>query len=127
MLTGCATPPLPADAPTSPARPQAREARPAPLSSALRPSATDRAIVARLRNTKSGSNPPAQNPAPASGDMSGMQHGGMQMPAATPQAQPAATSFYYTCVMHPEIHQDQPGQCPKCGMTLVKKEGAPSK
>ncbi|KVT84063.1 copper-transporting ATPase [Burkholderia territorii] len=24
----------------------------------------------------------------------------------------------YTCPMHPEIRQDHPGQCPKCGMTL---------
>ena len=32
---------------------------------------------------------------------------------------------YWTCVMHPEIHEDKPGKCPKCGMTLVKKEGAP--
>ncbi len=27
----------------------------------------------------------------------------------------------YTCPMHPEIVQDKPGSCPKCGMTLVKK------
>lgn len=25
---------------------------------------------------------------------------------------------YYTCPMHPEIHQDHPGSCPKCGMAL---------
>jgi len=38
-----------------------------------------------------------------------------------------APAFYYTCIMHPEIHQDKPGKCPKCGMTLVKKEGVPPK
>jgi P-type Cu+ transporter len=27
----------------------------------------------------------------------------------------------YTCPMHPEIEQDHPGQCPKCGMTLEPK------
>ena len=27
----------------------------------------------------------------------------------------------YTCSMHPEVHGDKPGKCPKCGMTLVKK------
>ena len=28
----------------------------------------------------------------------------------------------YTCTMHPEVISDKPGKCPKCGMTLVKKE-----
>lgn len=28
----------------------------------------------------------------------------------------------YTCSMHPEINQDKPGNCPICGMTLVKKQ-----
>jgi P-type Cu+ transporter len=27
----------------------------------------------------------------------------------------------YTCPMHPEIEQDHPGECPKCGMTLEPK------
>ena len=27
----------------------------------------------------------------------------------------------YTCSMHPEINQDKPGNCPICGMTLIKK------
>src|SRR6186713_27653 len=31
------------------------------------------------------------------------------------------TRIYYTCVMHPEIKQDKPGNCPKCGMALIKK------
>ncbi|MFZ2523516.1 MAG: copper-translocating P-type ATPase [Minisyncoccia bacterium] len=28
----------------------------------------------------------------------------------------------YTCSMHPEVQQDRPGSCPKCGMRLVKVE-----
>src|SRR3989338_1740738 len=28
----------------------------------------------------------------------------------------------YTCSMHPEVQQDRPGTCPKCGMRLVKIE-----
>jgi hypothetical protein len=28
----------------------------------------------------------------------------------------------YACPMHPEVTSDQPGKCPKCGMTLVKKK-----
>ena len=30
-----------------------------------------------------------------------------------------ASETIYTCPMHPEIRQDQPGDCPKCGMHLV--------
>ena len=28
----------------------------------------------------------------------------------------------YTCKMHPEVIQDKPGKCPKCGMKLVEKK-----
>lgn len=28
----------------------------------------------------------------------------------------------YTCPMHPEVEQDKPGSCPKCGMNLVQKK-----
>jgi len=38
--------------------------------------------------------------------------------AAAPVAAPAPTGTVYTCPMHPEIRQDHPGSCPKCGMTL---------
>jgi Cu+-exporting ATPase len=37
-------------------------------------------------------------------------------PATAPAMQPAGT--IYTCPMHPEIRQDHPGHCPKCGMAL---------
>ncbi len=30
----------------------------------------------------------------------------------------AVAGAIYTCPMHPEIRQDHPGNCPKCGMTL---------
>ena len=32
-------------------------------------------------------------------------------------------SVKYTCSMHPDVISDQPGKCPKCGMTLEKMEG----
>ncbi len=32
----------------------------------------------------------------------------------------------YTCSMHPEIVQDAPGSCPKCGMTLIPRESVSS-
>jgi P-type Cu+ transporter len=34
------------------------------------------------------------------------------------EAVPPAAGAIYTCPMHPEIRQDHPGSCPKCGMTL---------
>ncbi len=40
--------------------------------------------------------------------------------ATAPPAAPAVAEpgTIYTCPMHPEIRQEQPGDCPKCGMTL---------
>lgn len=35
---------------------------------------------------------------------------------------PADSSEKYTCTMHPEVISDNPGECPKCGMTLVKQK-----
>jgi Ni,Fe-hydrogenase III large subunit/DNA-directed RNA polymerase subunit M/transcription elongation factor TFIIS len=32
------------------------------------------------------------------------------------------TRVEYTCPMHPKVISDQPGDCPKCGMTLVPRE-----
>jgi len=42
-------------------------------------------------------------------------------PAVPAQAAPPVhgeAAAVYTCPMHPEIRQDHPGNCPKCGMTL---------
>jgi Cu+-exporting ATPase len=36
-------------------------------------------------------------------------------------ASTARTTVIYTCPMHPEVEQDHPGDCPKCGMTLEPK------
>lgn len=36
----------------------------------------------------------------------------------------ADTEAIYTCPMHPQIIEHQPGNCPICGMRLVKKENA---
>ena len=41
--------------------------------------------------------------------------------AAAPAVAPSKAALadaIYTCPMHPEIRQDHPGDCPKCGMTL---------
>ncbi len=35
-----------------------------------------------------------------------------------------AEAKLWTCPMHPEVVQDHPGKCPKCGMDLVPKTDA---
>lgn len=35
----------------------------------------------------------------------------------------AAAGGAYTCPMHPDVRSDQPGRCPRCGMTLVPAAG----
>ena len=39
--------------------------------------------------------------------------------ATQPRATAGASGTRYTCSMHPEVVRDAPGNCPKCGMTLV--------
>ena len=41
---------------------------------------------------------------------------------SAPAAAPAGTA--YTCPMHPEVRQSEPGHCPKCHMTLVPEGSA---
>ncbi|PYL23653.1 MAG: hypothetical protein DMF37_09280 [Verrucomicrobia bacterium] len=72
------------------------------------------------------------NPSFQPSEMQGMHHGmsGMEdmeheKTGATKMGsgeQPRSGKIYYTCAMHPQIHQDKPGKCPICGMALIKKE-----
>ena len=43
---------------------------------------------------------------------------GMDMNKKEAKQQPVT----YTCPMHPEIHATKPGNCPKCGMKLIKEK-----
>lgn len=40
---------------------------------------------------------------------------------AAKTAGPAVETALYACPMHPEVTSDQPGKCPKCGMTLIQR------
>jgi Cu(I)/Ag(I) efflux system membrane fusion protein len=46
--------------------------------------------------------------------------------ACKQKKQPPATTGqdkgYYTCSMHPQVHEEHPGDCPICGMKLIKVE-----
>jgi len=44
----------------------------------------------------------------------------------TPKSADKKSDYYY-CAMHPWFHQDHPGNCGICGMTLIKKEGGAPK
>jgi Cu+-exporting ATPase len=39
-------------------------------------------------------------------------------PKQSPEQSPTTEAGGYTCPMHPEVHKDGPGDCPKCGMAL---------
>jgi hypothetical protein len=38
-----------------------------------------------------------------------------------------AATEYYTCSMHPQVHQAKPGKCPICGMELMFKKAVKTK
>ncbi|RKR83674.1 Cu(I)/Ag(I) efflux system membrane fusion protein [Mucilaginibacter gracilis] len=39
-----------------------------------------------------------------------------------PQTANQANKAYYTCSMHPQVHEEHDGNCPICGMKLIKVE-----
>lgn len=43
-------------------------------------------------------------------------------PVSDVQTALVQASDVYTCPMHPDVVQDKPGTCPKCGMDLVLKD-----
>ncbi|WP_344848257.1 multicopper oxidase domain-containing protein [Pedobacter jeongneungensis] len=47
---------------------------------------------------------------------------GMKMLAEKLESKPKEESVTYTCPMHPEIHDSKPGNCPKCGMKLIREK-----
>jgi hypothetical protein len=51
-------------------------------------------------------------------------HSTTLVPDTTKTKKVKPAKVQYTCTMHPEVLSDKPGKCPKCGMTLVKKQPA---
>lgn len=45
---------------------------------------------------------------------------------AAPATETAAAATYYTCSMHPQVHQEEPGSCPICHMDLIAVKAAPT-
>jgi P-type Cu+ transporter len=53
-------------------------------------------------------------------------HGSLiQLGGAKPAAAPTAKTGVYICPMDPEVRQDHPGPCPKCGMALEPANPSP--
>lgn len=73
-----------------------------------------------LAETEPTSRPATEVPAPHE-HMHGQGAREAPQTASAPASQPAGEQAY-TCPMHPEVNGSAPGRCPKCGMTLVKKE-----
>jgi hypothetical protein len=75
--------------------------------------------------------PPAQDPTHAGSAETPMRATPSYQPdplnSGARQAEPGKSkppTSLYACPMHAEIEQPAPGECPKCGMTLVPKGGA---
>jgi Cu2+-exporting ATPase len=54
-----------------------------------------------------------------------MEHSHHHHPTTSDKPQDNSDQQWYVCPMHPDIVQQGPGKCPKCGMDLVpikKKE-----
>jgi uncharacterized lipoprotein len=47
---------------------------------------------------------------------------GCSGPAQKSEQKADTAKKQYTCEMHPEVVQDQPGDCPKCHMKLTEKK-----
>ena len=111
---------------TNPASVNARES----VTPAAKPMLGSDAVTQKTNELLTASAP--GNPSFQPSEMQGMHHGmsgmeGMQhdKTGATKMdlgEKPMSGKIYYTCAMHSQIHQDKPGKCPICGMTLIKKE-----
>src|SRR5438128_1798297 len=47
---------------------------------------------------------------------------GSESSSASERTQIQSQKSYWTCPMHPQIHEESPGKCPICSMKLVKAE-----
>ncbi|HZL37996.1 MAG TPA: heavy metal-binding domain-containing protein [Tepidisphaeraceae bacterium] len=137
LLVGCAAePPVRPLAMNDPSNPNAPEA-PMPASSdtlAMNKSSDNQSSMSQDAGGMSPDMPDMKHDMPSMNhDMPGMNHNmsgmdmrGMKgmhdMPGMPPPATRAADAHeLYTCKMHPKVISDKPGNCPICGMRLIKK------
>jgi rubrerythrin len=123
-LIGCAAnfqpPPLSA---TNPASVEAKES----VTPAARPMLGRDALTQKTSERLAANTPgnPSFQPSEmqhAMSGMEGMQHDKTGATKMDSSEKPMSGKIYYTCAMHPQIHQDKPGKCPICDRTLIKNE-----
>ena len=125
LLSSCAAnfqpPPL---SPTNPASLQAKESvTPAAKPMLGRDALTEKTDEQLATNTPGSPSFQPSEMQQMHHDMSGMHDEKMgAIKKDSGEAKPMSRKFYYTCLMHPQIHQNKPGECPICGMTLIKQE-----
>ena len=118
LAPACATEPPPKPVRLDPANPNAPEGQPLQLTSLAGTAPTE-----ATPTTPAPAPPSPAQAASAAGSESAHHHHGKDGPAPS-TAEPAAATTY-VCPMHPDVTSTKPGKCPKCGMTLVRKNAAP--
>ena len=105
LLPACAGPQLPPESTSCPASVEAPETPPNIATVSLNDDTT-RSIAARLKEANT---PQSRTGHPV--------HSGDSSSPPASKSEPANAT--YTCPMHPQIKQGQPGECSICGMDLV--------
>ncbi len=122
LLIGCTTlseNSIPGISPGSPANPQGPTGSRMRAVPDLREDAITRATSSRLDRETPG--PPEISTPMDHGSMK-MDHGTMAPDKMDHSTGTPAAADSYTCTMHPKVHQPTPGNCPLCGMKLVKEK-----
>jgi len=104
-----------------------------PVGSSARGSSPPRAAASPLKESEPGARGAVKitGETPTTADSSPKPDGGtpgtrQAVGTATAQTGPTQTQTapkVYSCPMHPEVKENGPGKCPKCGMTLIPEEG----
>jgi len=140
LLTACTiTPPTVSTSPNDASNPEAAEAATAPLRPGLFSGAKtylsprEGADAQQMQHGRGGDMKDHASMEGMAGKAGALRNPSEQavttdLKQASPAAAPTSEQLQsthpadYTCPMHREVHRDQPGQCPKCGMTLVSRE-----
>ena len=118
LIAACTSSSAPALDPKGPASPIASET-PGPAGSGVLDPSTARVELAPSRSPLQ---PDGDNKGSGSTSMPGMHMHQDHAPGSATRSATSQTAAQYTCPMHPKVKQDQPGNCPICGMKLVIKE-----